>query len=49
MISYGIEVPIGGLDYERMSYCCYLKVGGVTHGNGEKTMMRRRTKYLMSD
>jgi hypothetical protein len=49
MISCGIKVPIGGLNCERMNYCYYLKVDGVVHGNGEKTMMRRRTKYLMSD
>jgi hypothetical protein len=47
MISRGIEVPIGGLDCKRMSCYCYLKVGDAIHG--EKTMMKRKTKYLMFD
>ncbi len=35
--SCGIKVLIGGLDCGRMSCCCcYLKVGGVVCGNGEK-------------
>jgi len=42
-------VPIGGLDCGRMNCCCYLKASGVTHWNGEKTMMRRRAKYSMFD
>jgi hypothetical protein len=33
MISRGIKVPIGGLDYERMNCCCYLKACGVVHRN----------------
>jgi hypothetical protein len=49
--SCGIKVLIGGLDCGRMSCCCccYLKVGGVVCVNGEKTMTRRRAKYLMSN
>ncbi len=45
----GIKVPIGGLHCETMNYYCYLKVGSPAHGNGEKTMTRRRAKYLMFD
>jgi hypothetical protein len=43
-------VPISGPDCGRMNYCYYyLKVGSVVHGNGEKTMTRRKDKYLMFD
>jgi hypothetical protein len=49
MISRGIKVPISGLNCRTMNCYCYLKAGGAIHGNGEKTTIRRRTKYSMFD